>query len=175
MLRSRDRTVDYLVLADSPLVLDRNGTIEVINDLRLKATSERQRRAVAASTAALGSSAHQAQVLALIEAQRPYRNQLGGYWLASSAPEAGHHAVSGAIPLDGPDRLTRAALLTDGASRAVDAFGLLDWTGLLDVLQQHGPGDLIARVRAAEYQDMEGSSRQRLKVHDDATAAFCLF
>jgi hypothetical protein len=70
-------------------------------------------------------------VLALIESQRFYRNRLGGYWLAAATRGAGQHALVGTEPLTGPKRLTRAALLTDGASRAVDTFALYDWAGLL--------------------------------------------
>jgi hypothetical protein len=37
------------------------------------------------------------------------------------------------------DGLQRAAALSDGATRVVDRFGLLDWQGFLDVLAEQGP------------------------------------
>ena len=45
--------------------------------------------------------------------------------------------------------MTRAALLSNGASRLVDTFGLTDWAGLLRLLD-HGPAEIIRRVREAE-------------------------
>jgi hypothetical protein len=174
MLRATGPEAEWLVLSDSPLVLDRNGAVEAITDHRLEETSKRERQAVAAGTAPVGSQAHRAQVLALVEAQRPYRNQAGGYWLAAATPEAGQHALTGRIPLDGPDRLTRAALLSDGASRTVEVFGLYDWAGLLQRAEQAGPAGVISDVRAAEHADPIGKRHPRGKVHDDATAALVL-
>ncbi|GAB1689713.1 hypothetical protein [Krasilnikovia sp. M28-CT-15] len=66
-------------------------------------------------------------------------------------------------------------MLTDGASAAVDQYQLLDWRGLLDVLTDHGPHELIRRVREAETADGDGHARRRYKRHDDASAALCLF
>ena len=65
--------------------------------------------------------------------------------------------------------------MTDGASAAVEQFGLFDWDGLWDILTVDGPAELIRRVRVAEDADHDGSRRPRYKRHDDATAAICLF
>ncbi|MFD0854554.1 integrase, partial [Actinomadura adrarensis] len=70
------------------------------------------------------------------------------------------------------DELRALALLSDGASRLADRFGLLTWSGLLDVLRGDGPDALIARTRAAERDDPDGRRWPRGKTHDDATAAF---
>jgi hypothetical protein len=43
------------------------------------------------------------------------------------------------------------------------------------VLTDHGPHELIRRVRAAEHADHDGHARPRYKRHDDAAAALCLF
>lgn len=171
LLREDDDRADWLVLSDSPLVLDRAGTVEVVTDHRLQQTSKLERQAVAAGTAPVGTVEHRAQVLALVEAQRPYRNQPGGYWLAAASPEAGQHSVTGSAPVSGSGRLTRAALLTDGASCAVDVFGLYDWSGLLDRATDAGPSAIIGDVRAAEALDPVGHRHPRSKAHDDATAA----
>jgi len=175
MLRAGDERADWLVLSDSPLVLDRNGVVEAVTDHRLKRTSVREREAVAARTAPVGSPGHRALVLALVESQRPYRNQPGGYWLAAATPEAGQHAMTGSEPLGGAARLTRAALLTDGASRGVETFGLYNWAGLLKRAEEAGPDAVIGDVREAEDADLAGSQRPRIKAHDDATAAFVTF
>ncbi|WP_344650959.1 hypothetical protein [Cryptosporangium japonicum] len=175
MLRADEKQADWLVLSDSPLVLDHAGAVEVVTDHRLRQTSTRERRAVAAGTAPVGTPEHRAQVLALVEAQRPYRNQPGGYWLAAATPEAGQHAVTGSSPTAGPSRLSRAALLTDGASRAVDVFGLYNWTGLMNRAEVAGPAAVIDDVRNAEALDLLGEQHPRGKAHDDATAALAIF
>jgi hypothetical protein len=102
-------------------------------------------------------------------------NQPHGYWIAAANPAAAYEAVTGTAPLHGPDRVRRAALLTDGASAAVEQFKLLDWRGLLDVLTDHGPHELIRRVRNAENVNHDAHSHPRYKRHDDATAALCTF
>lgn len=75
-------------------------------------------------------------------------------------------ALTGSVPLAGVAGL---ALLTDGASRLVDTFGLLDWRALLNLLHTQGPQALIARVRDAERADPDGRRWPRSKRHDDAT------
>jgi hypothetical protein len=79
------------------------------------------------------------------------------------------------MPLHGSDRVRRIALLTDGASCAVEEFELFDWPQLLAVLTDEGPLALIGRVRAAELADHNGHATPRYKRHDDATAALCFF
>ncbi|MFD0886707.1 integrase, partial [Streptosporangium algeriense] len=73
------------------------------------------------------------------------------------------------------ERVRSAALLSDGASRLTDLFGLATWRQLLDLLAHDGPQELIARVRAAEHDDPYGTRWPRHKTHDDATAAFWTF
>src|SRR6266498_1592304 len=71
--------------------------------------------------------------------------------------------------------LRRAAVLTDGASRFIDLFGLGDWAELLDIVERHGPQDLISQVRDAEALDPDGERWPRYKRSDDATAAMAVF
>lgn len=175
MLRAGEKTADYLVLCDSPLVLDVGGQVDVVTDLRLRETSQRLRRAALAGVSAFGSDDRASRLRQLVTSQREHVNRKGGYWIAGANPEAAHHAVTGTVPLAGPSPLRRAALLTDGASCAVDAFGLFDWPQLLDTLDQDGPGYLISTVRAVERADAEGRTRPRHKRHDDATAVYCRF
>jgi hypothetical protein len=150
MLRDHAATVDWLVLADSPLVLDNDGQIRVVVDDR---------------TAHLPSYT--------TEAVRAARNSPDGFWVASTRPEAAYEAVTGTAPTS---RVRRAGLFSDGAARLVERYGTTDWPGLLDLLDTHGPQALIARTRDAERveTDVERAGR-RGKRHDDATAVLVRF
>ncbi|RAY15190.1 hypothetical protein DPM19_10735 [Actinomadura craniellae] len=143
ILRHRDGEAgefDWLVLADSPIVLDL-GAAEpaVIRDDRVDR--------LPAYTA---------------EAVRAARNAPGGFWVASTRPEAAHQAVTGSAT-----GVRRAALLSDGAARLVERFGLLGWRDLLDLLDRYGPAEVIRRTRAAEAELPPGPRGKR---YDDATA-----
>ncbi|WP_238451667.1 hypothetical protein [Micromonospora sp. 4G55] len=100
-------------------------------------------------------------------------NRTHGYWVAATDPDAAYHAVTGTLPLRGPDAVRRAVLLSDGASSAVEQFGLFDWAGLLDLVSTQGPGALIDQVRAAERDHPERLRRH--KRADDASAVLCEF
>ncbi|HLQ57083.1 MAG TPA: hypothetical protein VK162_22780 [Streptosporangiaceae bacterium] len=101
------------------------------------------------------------------QAELTIRNVAGGYWLAAADPAIVTHAITGDVPRQ---HVQRAALLSDGAARAVDPFKLCDWQGLLAVLAAAGPSELIRQVRAAETTDPAGIRWPRNKIHDDATA-----
>ena len=68
-----------------------------------------------------------------------------------------------------------AQFVSDGASCAVDDYGLMGWAELLDLLTTRGPEELIRRVRAVERADPDRAVYPRSKRHDDATAAICVF
>jgi hypothetical protein len=108
----------------------------------------------------------------LVAAQRRYRNQPDGYWVAGAKPMAAYQAVTGSWPRA---QVRRAALLSDGISCLVELYAVMDWTELLDSLEQYGPIHLISRVREVESADPTGARWPRYKRSDDATAAFCLF
>ncbi|MBE1486635.1 hypothetical protein [Plantactinospora soyae] len=174
LLRYGGDHVDYLVLCDSPLVLDLGERVRVISDDRLRTAMADLRQKALTVTGTGGEPDDQAtRFRRAVALQREQMNQTHGYWVAAANPDAAYHAVAGSLPLDGPDRVRRAALLTDGASIAVEQFGLFDWRGLLDVLSEAGPGELIRRVRLAEAGD--GQRRSGFKRYDDATAVLCGF
>jgi hypothetical protein len=92
-----------------------------------------------------------------------------GHQPARAAPQIAASASTGTIPLAG---LRGVALLSDGATRITDRFGLLDWPGLLAVIRGAGPEALIARVRGVEATDPAGERWPRTKITDDASVVW---
>ncbi|WP_247674551.1 hypothetical protein [Micromonospora sp. C51] len=170
LLRDGGDQVDYLVLCDSPLVLDTGGRVDVVADDRLAASAENLRE-----TADLlpEPTDWATRFRRAVTVQRERMNTTHGYWVAAADPDAAYHAVVGTVPRHGPTALRRAVLLSDGASAAVEEFGLLDWSGLLDVVTTEGPDGLLDRVRAAERDHPD--RRRRHKAADDASAVYCEF
>jgi hypothetical protein len=141
ILRQRGPDFEYLVLADSPILLD-DGTLHVIVDDRLDRLPDYSLAGVARS-----------------------RNAESGFWVASTDPAAADRALTGTV-----NSVRRAAVISDGAARLVERFGVLSWPELLDALQADGPSELISRTRKAE----SAAGARRGKRFDDATAAFVL-
>ncbi|MEU5563830.1 hypothetical protein [Micromonospora musae] len=172
LLREGGDQADYLVLCDSPLVLDAGGRISVVSDDRLDRAMADLRETVAAVPA--GAMADRmTRFRRAVGLQRERMNKTHGYWVAAADPDAAYHAVTGTVPLHGPGALRRAALLSDGASSAVEQFGLVDWPGLLDLVTAEGPGALIDQVRTAE-RDLADRLRRHKSV-DDASVVLCEF
>lgn len=67
-----------------------------------------------------------------------YRNRPGGFWVAATAPEAAHHALTGQVDLP-----TSALLVSDGAARVVDRFGLATWEDVTRLVAASGVHALI--------------------------------
>lgn len=171
LLRDCGDQADYLVLCDSPLVLDAGGQVSVVTDDRLDAAMAELRETVA--TIPGGAVDPVTRFRHAVSVQRERMNRTHGYWVAASDPDAAFHAVTGTVPRRGPAAIRRAALLSDGASSAVEQFGLTDWAGLLDQLSADGPGALIDRVRDAERDHPDRLRRH--KSTDDASVVFCEF
>ncbi|WP_155371360.1 protein phosphatase 2C domain-containing protein [Catellatospora vulcania] len=157
MLRVSGDLAEYLVLGDSFLVLDRAGGAPlVVGDPREVTVS---RTYLPAYEATAEGSEQRRQVLRDLRARR---NRPGGFWLAKDDPRAADQAVVGSVPIA---ELTSAVLLSNGASRIVDRFGLTDWPGLLTLLASNGPAEIVRRVRQAEARDAVAA--------DDATIVHC--
>ncbi len=147
LVRIRDR-LEYLVLCDSPVLLrHRDGTVTRLADDRL---------------ARLPGGRPYGRDLV-----RAWRNQPGGFWVASTDPGAAHQAVRGSAGLDS---VTDAALCTDGVTRLADWYGC-SWPDIFARMRAAGPAAVIARLRAAEA----GRPRPGAKQHDDATIAHIRF
>ncbi|MFB4280892.1 protein phosphatase 2C domain-containing protein [Nonomuraea sp. MTCD27] len=167
MVRRRgDGVLDYLVLADTVIVIDTGHEIHVVSDSRVDQAAP---EALAATRdEAIGTPEHQAAVARMSVEQLKKRNVPGGYWVAAVEREAAFHAFVGQVPVGD---VRRVAIFTDGASRAVDTFQQMDWAACLDYLQEHGPRGLIRHVRSIEETDPAGTRWPRFKVSDDATVA----
>jgi Protein phosphatase 2C len=167
LLRVLDEGADYLALADAVLLLDTADGLQVVSDERVNQLAGKERDA--ANRVPAGSALKLRRRVQLTRALRRARNRPGGYWVAAADPQAASHAVTGSLP---GKSLHRAALLSDGASRLVDPFGLATWEELLALLAESGPDELLRQVRAAEAVDPEGRQWPRTKRSDDATAVY---
>jgi protein phosphatase 2C-like protein len=146
IIRDRDGAVDYLALADSPIVLRGvDGAIDVVHDNRLDFLP--------------GYT---------VEIVSQLRNAPGGFWVASTSPEAAKQALTGSVVRD---RIDCIGLFTDGASRLAERHGLR-WADLIRLLDDEGPTAVIDRVR---HEDARTADDKPGKVHDDATAVLCRF
>jgi hypothetical protein len=167
VLRLNATWVEYLVLGDVTIVADTSDGVQVITDNRVSATAKAERSE--ADRYPFGSAEKQAALLRMKHAELAARNRPGGYWIAAENPTVTIHSIQGKFVLD---EVRRIAVLTDGAARIVDLFGLLDWPAVLDVLDDDGPTELIRRVRAIEAADPTCTRWARNKSSDDATAAY---
>jgi hypothetical protein len=139
----------------------------VVIDDRVDTTARHERATV--DRYPIGSPEKQSALVRMKHAELAARNQPGGYWVAASDPNVVTHALSGKASLDG---LRRTAVLTDGAARIVALFELTDWSGLLDILDEAGPDEVVRRIRAIEAADPEGRRWPRNKRSDDATIVY---
>jgi hypothetical protein len=136
--------LDYLTLGDSPIVVRGSAEgITVIEDDRVANLP--------------GGRPYTRELV------RSLRNQHGGFWVASTNPDAARQAVAGSVPYSAS---MIVGLFTDGASRLVEFFGY-SWQQIFVILEADGPAAVIAAVRSAETrQPLSGYN----KPHDDATA-----
>lgn len=168
VLRQQDDVLDYLVLADSPIVFENESGYSVVTDLRvesvlpeLKAETEKYQT---------GTPEHKASVERLVTAQRQIRNTTEGYWIASSSPEAALHALSGSVH---SGTVQSVAVMSDGVSRLVLDYRMATWAGVFERLRAAGPRGLIDTVREVEATDPTGLRWPRYKSGDDAAVAYC--
>ncbi|MFI7657956.1 hypothetical protein ACIBTW_03630 [Micromonospora parva] len=166
MVRAHQDRLDWLLLADSFLVVDQ------VDGGPLVITDEREMTARRECSAPLVGIARETPEYDWVRAScatalRARRNQPGGYWIAKDDPRAAWEAVTGSRSLAD---LNGVALLSNGASRIVSPYGRTDWPGVLDLLRTSGPAGVIARVRQAEAQATGGADAHR---PDDATVAHC--
>jgi hypothetical protein len=160
MTRARGGMFEYLVLGDSTIVID-TGDMAVVTDRRIDAVAAAERQAM--EDLPTGTPEHQAARIRFVSLQRELRNKAGGYWTASTSPQAAYEAVTGSVPLA---TVRRVSLLSDGVTRFVE-FGLGTWADLLGLLDAEGPAVVFARIRDAEASDPDGDRWPRAKRRDD--------
>lgn len=143
ILRIRGDAADYLVLGDSPVILRRGREILAVTDDRLDYLP--------------GGRPYSRALV------RQHRNARGGFWVASTDPEAAYEARTGTV-----GGVTEAAMLTDGVTRLVSEYGR-DWADVFAVLRSEaGAPGLIRLVRQAEEKTPPTSGKH----HDDATVIY---
>lgn len=143
LCRVTGRMLEYLVLADSPAALrDPCGSVRVFADDRIEHLP--------------GPRPYPRELV------RRKRNQPGGFWVASTNPDAAYHAVRGTAEVVPGSEL---AVFTDGASRITDIYGQ-SWESTFGMLREKGPQALITAVRELEAENPPPYG----KAHDDATA-----
>ncbi|MGW3725720.1 protein phosphatase 2C domain-containing protein [Streptomyces sp. NPDC000851] len=145
-------TVEYLVLADSALLVESpDGTVTPYLDDRLS----RLPRASLATDALVDATV---------------RNKEGGFFTAAADPSVAARAVTGVLPRS---EVRALVALTDGATRWTEKFREGDWTDLFTFVRKKGAQALIDRVRTLEAADREERTYLgRSKTHDDATAVY---
>lgn len=143
IVRVRGDALDYLTLADSPVVIrGADRSLAVITDDRLAHLP--------------GGRPYPAELV------RSLRNERGGFWVASTETEAAYHAVTGSAAFHAG---TEVGIFTDGISRLVESYGY-GWEHVFSILETIGPDSVIALVRDAE----RARPLPGVKQHDDASA-----
>ncbi|SEB55585.1 Protein phosphatase 2C [Streptomyces sp. 2224.1] len=164
-------TVEYLVLSDSVLLLERaDGSVQPVLDPRLDELPPAvQDRRAAVRALPRGSAERAAAGRKYAHAVEALRNAEGGFFTAAADPAVAARAVSGSVPRSGLRSLTA---LSDGASRWTEVFHEGSWADCVALVAGQGPQSLIDRVRAAEAADPEGAAFPRGKARDDAAVIF---
>ena len=97
---------------------------------------------------------------------RPPRIITDSHWAIRANPQV---AMAARVGVLSRADLRGIALLSDGATRIADCYGLAGWAEVVDIIRDDGPGALISRVREAEAGDPDGTRWPRGKIRDDAT------
>ena len=161
--------LEHLVLCDSALLLaGASGPVRVVTDQRIEHVT-RPFRGVLDRTL-IGAPEHAAVFAGYVRTARDLKNTPAGFWVAAAEPAAAGHALTGTTRLAD---IRAVLLLSDGATRLTEVFGLASWQELAHMVQAGGPAELIRLVRAAEAEDPDGLRWPRGKVTDDATVVYC--
>ncbi|WP_433664704.1 PP2C family serine/threonine-protein phosphatase [Nocardia sp. CA-128927] len=169
VLRTNPGTVDLLVLGDSPIVVGRNGSADLITDRRMAELnlpeSEQYRQRLASGS---GYDEHHYNLLrSLQRKQRNHRNQPGGYWIAEADPSAADHALVTNYRLHEIDWVV---LATDGASNPLGPLNV-SWAEVAR-MDACGLAQLLTRCQRWETEiDPCGQLQPRSKRHDDKSIA----
>ncbi len=160
--------VDHLVLGDISVVLsDPVLDPQVVTDPREVEVCDECSAPLAGL--APGSSEYEQLLPGVVDAFRARRNQPGGYWIAKDDPAVASHAVTGSSSLA---ELKGVALLSNGASRFVDPYGVGTWGDVVGLLRTRGADELLRQVRAVEAAPSGAGAPPRADSPDDASVAY---
>jgi hypothetical protein len=172
IVRWMEKSVDVLVLGDSPVILfPEGGEPYLVTDERLSRIARDQHAVYRAHLGAGGGfdDALRAMLADLQVEQRRWRNKPAGFWIAEANPAAAREAVVVTLPTTN----VAALLMSDGVSAGVTDYGVPEsWSAARDVVLRQGPAALVEMVHAVEAADPEGRKWPRPKRHDDKTVAF---
>lgn len=158
------RSLEYLVLADSPLVLAAGADVTVVTDDRVGQVGRRVRARLNETGAP--------SPLEVARAVRARRNRADAYFVAADDPAVADEARTGCVPVAD---LTCVVLATDGAARLIEVFARTDWAAAVPALLAEGARAWVERTRAVERAEVERLRRAgeaaRRKPYDDATIA----
>ncbi len=163
--------IDYLVLADSYLLLDYIGSAAVVVTDGREVDARRSCSAPLKGIPRQDRHAYEVAYARCAEALRARRNQPGGYWIAKDDAAAAEQAVTGTVPATA---LAAAALLSNGVSRLVDPYAVASWSDLLTTMRTSGPVEVLDVLRRVEGDRPQGLGEQRPLRSDDATIAYCV-
>ncbi len=139
IVRVRNDALDYLTLADSPIVIRTADHVltPIVDDRTSHLPGGRPYT---------------------VELVRSLRNKPGGFWVASTDPDAAYNAVAGSMPFEAG---TEIGMFTDGVSRLTEYYGY-DWGQVFSVLESSGPAGLISLLPAGDpwsICDLRGRAR----------------
>lgn len=165
IIRLTGDRAEWAVLGDITVMVETGAGLSVTCDERVSQTALAERREC--DRHLIGTPEKMQAILAMKDVELASRNREGGYWIASTRPEAAEHAVTGSAALAD---VRRVGVCSDGAMRALEMTSLDSYQAVMDVLVSDGPEALIEQVRAAEHDDPHGKVSPRNKPTDDATA-----
>jgi serine/threonine protein phosphatase PrpC len=167
---ARGRSADLAVLGDCLIVAQlRGGDHVVLKDERLESRDLKASLLIARSISE-GLSLEEAltRAMPLLRRHRSQMNRPGSYWTFADDDRASGELVQRRVPQDAIEAML---LCTDGFSRVIDPFSLVDnEPGLLRAALKRGLERLASELREAELADNSVQSFPRLSVTDDATA-----
>lgn len=167
IVRLNSERLEYLVLADTVIVVRTHDGSTVLTDDRVREAARKERDF--ATALPLGSGERNDALQRMKRREQELRNRIGGFWVAAADPSVAEHAIVGSFALE---EATAIAVLTDGAARSVIPFGIITWADVLRILDTDGPAELIHQVRTIEKSDPEAKRWKRTKGSDDATVVY---
>lgn len=165
-----------LVLGDSPIMAGTaSGSVLQLRDDRLASIASEERAAYRDGLRnghGYGDE-HHSHLVCLRDAERRYRNQPEGYWIAEATPEAANHAINAIWPLAD---LRYILIATDGVSRGIEQYQVpASWGEAYNLMRRRGPNHLLRIIHEAENADKNGQRWPRSKRHDDKTVVAVTF